>query len=374
MKLLFIIQGEGRGHFTQALVMQELARSRGDEVVACLVGKSEHRRLPEYFLSKMKTPVEPFVSPNFLPTAQNKRPNLLKSTLYNLVRLPRYISGMKFIKDKIREYQPDIVINFYELLTGLTYFFISPQVPMVCIGHQYMFLHRKFRFKKTFSIPMFSLRFFTRMTSLGASRKLALSFYPMPDDYKRGVIVVPPLLRKEVTQLPITDGDYIHGYVLNSGYIEEIKKWHQVHPDTKLDFFWDKQEAPSEMVVDASFSLHRIDDKKFLHYMAGCKAYSTTAGFESVCEALYLQKPVLMVPVHIEQECNAFDAMKAGAGIVSDTFDLNKLLDFIPDYKKNTAFRRWVANADPLIFSELQAVYDAMLYPADIHTFSLNNR
>lgn len=81
-----------------------------------------------------------------------------------------------------------------------------------------------------------------------------------------------------------------------------------------------------------------------------------------------------MVPVHIEQECNAFDAMKVGAGIVSDTFDLNKLLDFIPDYKKNTAFRRWVANADPLIFSELQAVYDAMLYPADIHTFSLNNR
>ena len=373
MKLLFIIQGEGRGHFTQALVMQELARSRGDEVVACLVGKSEHRRLPEYFLSKMKTPVESFVSPNFLPTAQNKRPNLVKSTLYTLLRLPRYVAGMKFIRGKIREYQPDIVVNFYELLTGLTYFFISPQVPMVCVGHQYMFLHRKFRFKKTFSIPMFSLRFFTRMTSLGASKKLALSFYPMPDDYKRGIIVVPPLLRKEVMQLQIADGDYIHGYVLNSGYIEEIKKWHQAHPDTKLDFFWDKQDAPSDMTVDANLSLHRIDDKKFLYYMAGCKAYSTTAGFESVCEALYLQKPVLMVPVHIEQECNAFDAMKVGAGIVSDTFDLNKLLDYIPDYKKNTAFRRWVANADSLIFAELQALYDTMLYPANI-PFSLNNR
>lgn len=52
--------------------------------------------------------------------------------------------------------------------------------------------------------------------------------------------------------------------------------------------------------------------------MAGCKAYASTAGFESICEAMYLGKPVLMVPAHIEQDCNAYDAMKAGAGIISD--------------------------------------------------------
>lgn len=52
--------------------------------------------------------------------------------------------------------------------------------------------------------------------------------------------------------------------------------------------------------------------------MGGCKAYLTTAGFESVCEALYLGKPVLMVPVHVEQECNAWDAQKVGAGVRAD--------------------------------------------------------
>lgn len=49
--------------------------------------------------------------------------------------------------------------------------------------------------------------------------------------------------------------------------------------------------------------------------MAGCRAYATTAGFESICEAMYLGKPVLMVPAHIEQDCNAHDAMRAGAGL-----------------------------------------------------------
>ena len=68
--------------------------------------------------------------------------------------------------------------------------------------------------------------------------------------------------------------------------------------------------------IDETLSFHQIDDVKFLNAMAGCKAYASTAGFESICEAMYLGKPVLMVPAHIEQDCNAYDAMKAGAGII----------------------------------------------------------
>lgn len=57
--------------------------------------------------------------------------------------------------------------------------------------------------------------------------------------------------------------------------------------------------------------------------MAGCKAYASTAGFESVCEAMYLGKPILMVPAHIEQDCNAYDAEKSGAGIISSDLICN---------------------------------------------------
>ena len=53
----------------------------------------------------------------------------------------------------------------------------------------------------------------------------------------------------------------------------------------------------------------------FLNQMAACKAYASTAGFESICEAMYLGKPILRVPAHIEQDCNAFDAVNSGAGI-----------------------------------------------------------
>ena len=45
--------------------------------------------------------------------------------------------------------------------------------------------------------------------------------------------------------------------------------------------------------MDETLSFHQLDDVKFLNYMAGCRAYASTAGFESICEAMYLGKPVL---------------------------------------------------------------------------------
>lgn len=41
MKVLFIVQGEGRGHLTQAITLEEILRRNGHEVVEVLVGKSK---------------------------------------------------------------------------------------------------------------------------------------------------------------------------------------------------------------------------------------------------------------------------------------------------------------------------------------------
>ena len=86
MKVLFIIQGEGRGHLTQALTMQNILRNHGHEVVEALVGKSNARQLPKFFIQGMSVPIKQFESPNFLPTAANKRNNLPRSVAYNVLR------------------------------------------------------------------------------------------------------------------------------------------------------------------------------------------------------------------------------------------------------------------------------------------------
>lgn len=354
MKIMFIVQGEGRGHLTQAITMEKLLRGNGHEVVEVLVGKSESRRLPGFFSRSIHAPIKQFISPNFLPTQANKRANLPRSIAYNLLKLPEYFESMCYIRQRIRETEAELVINFYELLTGLTYFFLRPNVPQVCIGHQYLFLHEGFEFPKTNRCSLFFLKLFTKMTSLGASCRLALSFCPMNEDTKRQTVVVPPLLRADVFRQESRKGNYIHGYMVNSGFSESVMQWHKKHPDTPLRFFWDHWEEEPVKKIDSTLSFYQLDDMEFLRQMAGCKAYASTAGFESVCEAMYLEKPILMVPAHIEQECNAYDAVRNGAGIIDTNFNLSNLLEFTGKYRPNKEFRRWVESAEYIILNEIE--------------------
>lgn len=364
MKVLFIVQGEGRGHLTQAITMEGLLRRNGHEVVEVLVGKSNFRHLPGFFNRSIHAPVKRFLSPNFLPTPANKRVSLSRSVAYNFIKAPSYLRSIHYIHQRIQETGAELVINFYELLTGLTYLLYRPSVPQISIGHQYLFLHRDFEFPDKGRGSLWLLRFFTRLTCIGASQKLALSFRDMEDDEHARIRVVPPLLRREVLSCEGMEGDYLHGYMVNSGFGENIKAWHGEHPQVPLHFFWDKPDETEVCKVDDTLSFHQIDDVKFLRYMAGCKAYATTAGFESVCEAMYLGKPLLMVPAHIEQDCNAYDAARTGAGIVSDGFDLQKLLDFSESYKPDAQFRYWVRSCDRRIMNYIEAGMSLSHYPA----------
>lgn len=342
MKFLFIVQGEGRGHLTQAITLEEMLRRHGHEVVEVLVGKSPARKLPGFFNRCIHAPVKQFVSPNFLPTPANKQANLLRSIPYNLLKTPAYLHSIHFLHRRIEQSGADVVINFYELLTGLTYLFCRPSVPQVCIGHQYLFLHHDYQFPVGHGFSLTLLRWFTRLTCIGARECLALSFHAMPDDKKRHLRVVPPLLRHEVMTCEPQPGDYIHGYMVNAGFGENVETWHKQHPETPLRFFWDKSEEGAVKQMDPTLSFYQLDDREFLRQMEGCKAYATTAGFESVCEAIYLGKPVLMVPVHIEQECNACEAVRYGAGVKAEDFNLDLLLDFAATYKSSRKFAHWV--------------------------------
>lgn len=341
MKALFIVQGEGRGHLTQAITLEKALRKDGHEVVEVLVGKSRQRQLPDFFRRKMRAPIRQFESPNFLPSSDNKRSRVVKSVAYNLTRMHHYARSVRYINKRIKKSGADVVVNFYELLTGITYLVYQPAVPQVSIGHQYLFLHSDYQFPDMSRADMLSLRLFTMITSLGAHERLALSFRQMDNDSRHHVHVVPPLLRDDVLCCRAADGGYLHGYMLNAGFGDTVMRWHAGHRDVPLNFFWDKRGMGDVYKVDDTLTFNYIDDHRFIESMANCTAYATTAGFESVCEAMYLGKPIMMVPAHIEQDCNAHDASLCGAGIVSKDFDIDRLLAFAASYRPDPSFACW---------------------------------
>jgi UDP-N-acetylglucosamine:LPS N-acetylglucosamine transferase len=91
--------------------------------------------------------------------------------------------------------------------------------------------------------------------------------------------------------------------------------------------------------------------------MSKCAGLISTAGFESVAEAMYLDKPVMMVPVpnHIEQMINAFDGERAGAGLAAETFDLDVFAEYLPHHVSvESTYHWWCAKAKNLFLGHLE--------------------
>lgn len=349
MRFLFTVQGEGRGHYTQALSLASILRMHGHEVVAVLVGKSDSRQIPPFFIHKIGAPVHEFDSPSFTSFYKQKRPNILISMANTISRPFVFRDSIKFVRHKIEELKPDKVINFYEMITGMAYgyyrFDKKMGIEMIAVAHQYVLLSPYYKTSPEQDVKFYFLRMLSRITSTRATKILALSFREMPGAKEKKVVFVPPLLRPEVFALEPSQGDYIHGYMLNTGYFEEVSEWHKKNPTVPLRFFWDKRDAGEITQIDDHFTLTKLNDERFLRSMAGCMGYATTSGFESLCEALYFRKPVLMVPVHVEQEFNAYDASLSGLGVSAKRFKLNLLLDFIPKYAPDENFKEWVHQA-----------------------------
>lgn len=360
MKYLFIVQGEGRGHMTQAIALSAILRADGHEVVEALVGASTGRTLPSFFAEKIGCPVHQFESPNFVMGKNKKKVDMLQTVVRNVTlgKGRAFLSSVKFIKKRIEASGAQRVINFYELLGSLSTLYHKKchNVEMIGIAHQYLLQHSEFTYDHRGKKGVSFLRLHAHMSAAGLSRLLALSFYPLGDDSAGRVTAIPPLLRDEVLKIKPTTGDHILGYMLNEGYADEVMAWHEKNREIPLHIFWDKASADDEWVVDSTLTFHKINDTKFLKLMASCRGYITTAGFESVCEALYLGKPAMMIPAHVEQSINATDAMKVGAGVVADSFDISKLIALCKSYTPNPAFKEWVDSGASTIVRILETV------------------
>ena len=359
-KYILSVQGEGRGHMTQALSMYDMLIEEGHTVCAVILGSAGNRDVPKFFFEKIKCPVIQLQSPNFVCDKNNKSINVPKSVIHNVKKLKTFRASLRSIDALMKEHQPDVVINFFDLLIGLYYRFYKPSAKLICVAHQYIYFHPDFEFPEGHWIDKAAIKYFTRLTSKGSSKNLGLSFYKIHTNNDE-VVVVPPLLRKEIFALQPERDDFYLIYLVNSGYFEEVLNWHSKNPEIILHCFTDQPDK-----INASYTfdktklvLHAINDTLFLEMMSKSKGLASSAGFESVCEAMYLGKPVLMVPNHghYEQFCNSRDAYKAGAGIFSDSFDLSKLANFSTTFDgSNPWFKNWVANAKHRIYNEIISV------------------
>lgn len=355
MRFVFIVQGEGRGHLTQAISLQQILTRQGHEVCEVMVGRSRSREIPEFFAKRIAAPVSTFSSPNFRLDSRRRGVSVFGTFFENVIRMPSFVHSLITLRRAMRYYYPDIIVNFYDPLAAIYAVLWRPKTKIVCIAHQYMMLHPEFVFPRGRRGARWALLLYTRLTAWGADVCLGLSFREMRGLPERKLLVMPPLLRAETKKLRQSTEDFILAYVLNDGYADDLVAWHRRHPEVEILGFWDRKDAPDVTYLQDKLVFRQLDDVAFLDAMSRCRGLVSTAGFESICEAMYLGKPVYMIPTEhqIEQHCNAIDAYLAGAGLWGFDLDLTRFLDYIPEHQAKTEkFREWVHSAE-LVYIDL---------------------
>lgn len=365
MRFLFFIQGEGRGHQTQALALHGILTRAGHEVVAAIVGTTngpgvDARGIPTLLREGLPVPMTEVPSPALIYSRKTKSLAVWKTVRKNAVRIPAYWRAAQTIHGIVENARPDVLVNFYEVACGAYHWLYQPRIPTVSIAHQYLMLHPEFRLPRTEWAHRTLVNQVTHLTALGTTRRLALSFYDFPDDEESRIFVVPPLLRADVLTLEPEPGDFLLAYMTHHRLADDLVAWSERHPDVPLVAFWDKKNAPETWEATPSLTFHQIHPARYLDAMRRCRGLVSTAGFESVCEAMFLGKPVMMLPVpkHFEQACNAFDAERAGAGLRAASFlELDRFLDYLPRHVSvQKQFQEWQAQTEARFLQHLTEV------------------
>jgi len=349
LRVAFVVQGEGRGHMTQALALARILRVAGHRVVKVFVGASKVRSVPRYFEKGVGAPVRTFAAPTFVPERDRRAVSVGATALDSTLRLPAYVAAGVRLARSLRPDEVDVVVSFYDVVGALARVVLGAPVPSVTLAHNYWFMHRASGVPPC--SPMMRAAFATlcRASMLRSDVRLALAFGPGPVDAEQGLRVAPPLLQPALLDVTPSDGDYLLAYAVNPGYANDLAKWHRRRRAPEMHCFVEGGRRALRVDAPRGFHIHDLDGEAFLRLMAGCRAYVGSAGFESLCEAFHLGKPVLAVPTRgqPEQALNAWDAERHGVARAGRYDELDDFLEHPPEPDPDAvrAFRGWAAEA-----------------------------
>jgi len=315
MKCVFIIQGEGRGHSTQAIALAQILKELDIQVAAAYIGKNHVGRNHDWVFKEIGVDENYFYSPNFV--YKNNEVSLKRTALKFIKNIFQTAKSIKYLKNELKQINPDFVVNFYEPLAPFAK--LGLQIPTITIGHQFLIDHPNYPKELPFQRALISL--FNKLVSHNSNEVIALSFYPLVGEYKYHI--APPLLRREVlTAKPKTIFNKVASYVINPIFVEKITQQAFCYLKYKFTIY-------NELYDNKGFNFQcRKISPEFVDDLLSAEYVVTSGGFETISEAHYHEKKILAVPIknHAEQILNTIDAANKNIILTNNDYELNKLL------------------------------------------------
>lgn len=287
MKILYGVQGTGNGHITRAM-----------EIIPYLQQKGEVDILVSGIQSDIELPFEVKYRFNGLSFIFGKKGGV--DYWKTFVKM----NSMKLLKEikKIDVKAYDLVISDFEPVTS----WACLKAKKVCVGlsNQVVTMH-----------PLAP-----KPKNIDVIGKLVLQNYA-PTTYNYGFhfkrldgTVFTPIIRKEVRQLiPSNEGHY-------TVYLPSYDDHQIIKQLQKLDtVMWQVFSKHNKKALQLdNITIVPIQADLFLKSMASAKGVLCNAGFGTPCEALFLKKKLMVIPMkkQIEQFCNAEMLKEMGVAVI----------------------------------------------------------
>ena len=294
MKILYAIQTTGNGHLSRA---QKLAPEFSKKAKVDILTSGPKNNFPTY-----KTPIKHYKGFKFF-TSKSGSINWIKTIFLN-----NYFQFfIDVLKCPVKDY--DLVISDYEPISAWAS--ILRGVKCVALSNQYVLNSENVPKPKKYS------RLVLRFINLFCPSKVGYGYHYRP--YNKNIL--DPIIRDNIREINASTSNeiliYLPTYSINN--IVDIIKQIPV----KMEWTIFTNESNSNYNLER-ININSISDELFTKKIGSCYGIICAGGFSTTSEAIFLGKPMLVVPVkaQIEQQFNAAALEKEGIQILKE-FSLN---------------------------------------------------
>jgi uncharacterized protein (TIGR00661 family) len=326
--IVYAMCGEGRGHATRARAIVEAMRGRHQ--LTLFASDCAHDMLSVHYPTEDVRLIRiPGLRFGYGPAG---RVDLMR-TLWMAARFRWEVnSRVDAVLPELERARPDLVIADFEPIVPRAARRLG--LPFVSFDHQHYLVVSDFsglpfwvRQEAHLAAP------FVRALYDWQQATIVSAFYraPLKKEF-RDTTWVGTLIRPEMLPIRPTHGRHLVAYMRRHASAETLSALAASGREVRVYGLGARaSEGPLRFMA--------IDERRFIDDMAGCDAVVSTAGNQLVGEALFLSKPLLVMPeaMNFEQSVNAHFLEKSGLGWAErgqlTTARLGAFLEAVPDLR-----------------------------------------
>ncbi len=342
-RILYGVCGEGMGHAIRSAVVIEHLLEKNEVIIFA------SDRAYKYLSNKFDDVYE---IEGVNTVYEGNQVNNTKTLISNIRDFPLDLEyNMRLMYSVAKAFKPQIIITDFENYSNLLSKIL--RIPLISLDNMHVITQCDIRVYTQYLSDRIRAAGVVRLFVQRPRQYLITSYYFPPVKNPEKVKMFPPILRENVLQLKPVEGEHVLIYQTTDSNLELLELLKEFDDEFIIyGFHKNKKEA--------NLTFKEFNEDEFFQDLASARAVITNGGFTLISEALYLEKPVLSIPVkkQFEQILNAIYLKRLKYGEFHEDLDkdgIEKFLHNLNFYRDNIR-SRFKHDENQSIFRELDEI------------------